>query len=353
VFIPKDKIANWFESYASIMELNLWMSSTVVTGSTSYDASTGTWSLSIEKGDGTRRDITCHHIVQATGHSGEPRTPQFSGLSNFEGKVAHSSAHAGGKGWKGKKAVVVGSGNSGHDIAQDFYNNGADTTMIQRSSTLVVSSAKGLPMLSYPAYSEGGPSTQESDLASLSFPALAFEPFAIEQNKAINEADKELLDGLEKAGFKLAPKGGSGLHFKYWREGGGYYIDVGCSSLIIDGKVKVKQGQGISHFEKDGLRFEDGSFLPADIVVIATGYHSMRETCRKIFGSKVADSTGPVWGPDSQGEIQGIWRDSGHPGFWYMGGNFMLARVHSAYLALQIQAIKEGIMRQTPRPIVN
>lgn len=46
----------------------------------------------------------------------------------------------------------------------------------------------------------------------------------------------------------------------------------------------------------------------------------MRDSCRRIFGSKIADQTGPVWGTDEQGEIQGVWRYSGHPGFWYMGG---------------------------------
>jgi hypothetical protein len=46
---------------------------------------------------------------------------------------------------------------------------------------------------------------------------------------------------------------------------------VGCSQLIIDGKVKIKQGQGIERFEETGIRFKDGSFLEANIVVLATG----------------------------------------------------------------------------------
>ena len=53
----------------------------------------------------------------------------------------------------------------------------------------------------------------------------------------------------------------------------GYYVDVGCSQLIIDGKVKIKQGQGIERFEETGVRFKDGSLLEADIVVLATGMY--------------------------------------------------------------------------------
>jgi len=160
---------------------------------------------------------------------------------------------------------------------------------------------------------------------------------------AVNEEDKDIIDGLERAGFKIKGKGGPGMYYMYLRNGGGYYIDVGCSSLIIDGKVKIKQGQEIQRFEENGIRFGDGSFLEADVVVLATGYKSMQETCRKIFGAHVANQTGTVWGMDPTGEINGIWRYSGCPGFWYMGGNFMLSRAYSKYVALWIQAIEENI----------
>jgi len=292
------------------------------------------------------RELKCHHIVQATGHSGEPNIPVFAGVKSFKGTVTHSSTHKGGDGWGGKKAIVVGCCNSGHDIAQEFYNHGADVTMIQRSSTLVISAEKGIPILLAPAYSEDGPPTEESDLAIVSFPYNALHPYLVAQHRMLNEADKELLVGLTRAGFKLDGEGTGGLFEKYWRDGGGYYIDVGCSQLIIDGKVKIKQGQEIERFEEGGIRFKDGSFLEADIVVLATGYTSMRETCRNLFGSKVADRTGPVWGLNGQSEIQGIWQGSGHPGFWYTGGNFLLSRAYSHYLALQIKAVEEGLAKK-------
>ncbi|KAG8884116.1 hypothetical protein FRB98_002606 [Tulasnella sp. 332] len=362
VFIPKDKIANWFESYASIMELNVWTDSSVVPDSTTYDEAIGTWTLQVRRGDGTVRELKSHHIVQATGHScvfylnpllapklivfdrnsGEPNIPKFEGIKDFEGTITHSSAHKGGEGWSGKKAVVVGCCNSGHDIAEEFYAIGADITMVQRSSTLIISCEKGVPLLLEPLYAEGGPATEEADLTIVSFPIAAFEPYLVGLHKIINEVDKDLLQGLKRSGFKLNDDP-AGLLIKYWRDGGGYYINVGCSELIIDGKVKIKQGQEIDRFEKKGILFKDGSVLDADIVVLATGYTSMRETCRNIFGPKVADRTGTVWGFDKQSEIQGIWRRSGHPGFWYMGGNLVLSRIYSHFLALQIKAIEEGL----------
>lgn len=50
-----------------------------------------------------------------------------------------------------------------------------------------------------------------------------------------------------------------------FRDGGGYYIDVGCSRLIADGKIKIKQGVEIEKLTKDGILFKDGVELKADI----------------------------------------------------------------------------------------
>ena len=89
--------------------------------------------------------------------------------------------------------------------------------------------------------------------------------------------------------------------------GGGYYIDVGCSQLIIDGKIKMKQSpDGISGFNERGLILKDGSKLDADIVVLATGYDNMRTTVRKVLGDGIADRLVDVWDLDEQGELNGV-----------------------------------------------
>ena len=79
--------------------------------------------------------------------------------------------------------------------------------------------------------------------------------------KRIAEADKENIDGLERAGFKLDwAIDKSGIARLYFTRGGGYYIDVGCSKLIIDGKIKVHQSPGgISGFTPDALVLADGT----------------------------------------------------------------------------------------------
>jgi cation diffusion facilitator CzcD-associated flavoprotein CzcO len=239
----------------------------------------------------------------------------------------------------------VGCCNSGHDIAQDFYENGYSVTMVQRSSTFVVSAETNQNQMA-PLYGEDGPPTLDADMLNHGSSNQVVKRMNIAATRATNKTDEKLLQGLEKAGFKL-DKGPdeSGLWIKYLQRGGGYYLDVGCSQLIIDGKIKIKQGQEIAEVLPTGLKFSDGEVLEADEIVFATGYLNMRTQCRKIFGDEIADRVKDVWGFDEEGELRTMWRKSGHPGFWFMGGNLALCRWYSRLLALQIKGLEEGIYK--------
>ncbi|KKZ65760.1 hypothetical protein EMCG_08435 [[Emmonsia] crescens] len=348
LYTPKDKLADWFEIYASVMELNVWTNTEIE--SSEYDERSKTWSITV-RSNGVTRTIRPHHIVLATGHSGEPLIPNFPGKEQFKGQIYHSSQHKDASEYgsiKGKKVIVVGTGNSGHDIAQNFYENGADVTMLQRRGTFVISQKHGIIALMAGMYDESGPLTDEADTYVQSMPLpvqFAFHAFVV---KKIGEnSEKATLEGLKRAGFKLdACRDGAGIFRKYLTRGGGYYIDIGCSQFIIDGKIKVKQSEGgIARFEPDGLVLADGkgTRLPADVVVLATGYDNMKRTARKIIGDKVAERLYPAWDLDEEGELNAMWRYSGHPNFWYMGGNLALCRLFSRLLALQILGVEKGL----------
>ena len=349
VFTPKDKLAEWFESYAKLLELNVWTQTNLT--SAKWDAGKRQWTVELErkKADGTVEHRTLHpkHVIQATGHSGEASLPVIKGMDDFKGdNLCHSSQFKGARqNAQGKKAIVVGCCNSGHDIAQDYYEQGYDVTIVQRSSTYVMSSKAGLDVLLAGLYEEGGPDTEDADLIFMSIPNQMLKRMHVDATKEISKRDEQLRTGLEKAGFKLdnGPDD-SGFFMKYFQRGGGYYIDVGCSQLIIDGKIKVKQGQEITQVKQHGLAFADGTELEADEIVFATGYQNMRGTARKIFGDEIADQVKDVWGFDEEGELRCMFRRSGHEGFWFFGGNLGLCRYYSRMLALQIKAIEEGIM---------
>ncbi|KAK7736128.1 hypothetical protein SLS53_007155 [Cytospora paraplurivora] len=347
VFTPKDKLADFFESYAKLLELNVWMSTALE--SASWDAAGKQWAVTVKRTlpDGNTETRTVHpkNVIQATGHSGKANVPEIKGWDSFEGLICHSSQFPGAKpNSQGKKAIVVGACNSSHDICQDYYENGYEITMVQRSSTCVVSSETICKVNFAGQYEEGGPPTEDADLLAWSTPAEVLKAVHYENTKVQQKRDKATIDGLTKAGFKI-DKGPDdcGLYIKYIQRGGGYYIDVGASQLIIDGKIKVKQGQEVTEVLPHGLRFADGTELEADEIIFATGYQNMRTQARAIFGDEVADELGDVWGLDENGEIRTLWRSSGHPGFWFHGGNLSVGRYYSRILALQIKAQLEGL----------
>lgn len=152
------------------------------------------------------------------------------------------------------------------------------------------------------------PPTEEADIISESLPFPVQFALSSDFTNRVRNVEKDTLEGLEKAGFKLDfGVDGGGIARQYMTRGGGYYIDVGCSPLIIDGKIKVKQSpEGISGLNERGLVLKDGSPLEADIVVLATGYDNMRTTVRKVLGDPIADRLVDVWDLDEEGELNGV-----------------------------------------------
>jgi putative flavoprotein involved in K+ transport len=339
-YIPKDKLANWFEAYVDAMELNFW-TETEFEGGT-YDDKEGRWTVTLRRADGEKRIMHPRHVVLATGVSGIPNVPEISGLKDFSGKVLHSSRYDDGENWKGKRAIVIGTGNSGHDIAQDLYSSGAVVTLFQRSSTLVVSIEPSAQLV-YAPYNEG--TLEDNDLIAVSMPLkLARRSHALtaEKSKAL---DQELLDGLERAGFRLDfGEDNTGWQFKYLTRGGGYYFNVGCSDLIIKGDIALKQFADLDTFTADGARMKDGEIIKADLVVLATGYRRQEELVRKLFGEAVEQRVGTIWGFGEEQELRNMYTRTGQPGLWLIAGGLAQCRIGSKHLALQIKAIEEGLL---------
>jgi putative flavoprotein involved in K+ transport len=341
IYSAKDKIADWFEFYAEAMELNVWTSADMY--ESSYAPDDARWTLKVRTPDG-ERVVRPRDVILATGAAAEVNVPDLPGHESFAGTSYHSSKHASGTDWSGKNAVVVGACNSAHDIAQDLYESGANVTMVQRSSTYVMSQEHGIPATFGANFVEGGPPTEYADLLASATPWPLVLEYAIEGTRQIGEKDADLLASLDAVGFKRNDgPGGTGLMGYALARGGGYYIDVGCSRLIAEGKIKLAQGAGVVAFTPDGVRLADGRELEADLVVLATGYKNMRETARRLFGDDVADRCPDVLGIGQDGEIGGLYRRTGVPGFWFMGGPLAWVRIYAKHLALQIAAQQKGV----------
>jgi putative flavoprotein involved in K+ transport len=316
---------------------------TEITGAR-YDAPAGRWVVTVQRAGRAAEHLHPAHVVLATGVFGVPHRLQIPGAADFTGRLLHATEYAGGTPAAGVRALVVGSGSSAHDVAQDLCEAGAQVTMLQRSSTCVVSLEPGAAR-AYSIYREDGAPTEDCDLVNNSFPLPLLAELHKDMTDRIAQMDDTLLRGLRAAGFQLDFGGdGSGFLMKYHRTGGGYYINVGCSDLIVSGKIKVKHGAEISRLDGRTVRFTDGTAIDTDLIVVATGYQNMSESVRALFGDDVADRVGPVWGLDGEGEVRAMWRRTGQPGLWIMGGSLQQCRPYSKYLALQIKGGQEGLV---------
>ena len=358
VFSPKDKLGDWLEMYTKVMELDYWTSAECL--GARYDADTGTWDVTVNR-KGREVHLQPKHLVLATGLSGVPNVPEFSGAKTFTGTICHSSAYQGGREHAGKRCVVIGSNNSAHDICADLWEWGAEVTMIQRSPTIVARSASLMKFSWGRLYSEEavrrGITTDIADLTVASTPYRLAPIWQSAIYAQIREHDAKFYDDLERAGFMCnLGEDGSGINTAYIRRGGGYYIDVGASQLIIDGSIALKSRVTVDCIKERSIVLSDGSELPADLIVYATGYGPMNDWVTQLISSDVAEKVGRCWGVGSstkqdpepwEGELRNMWKPTRQPGLWFHGGNLMQSRLYSLFLALQIKARLEGI----PTPV--
>jgi putative flavoprotein involved in K+ transport len=335
------KLAAWIESYAHILDLNVWTNTAFEGGE--FDQSTNRWNAVIRTSSGSTEIIRPKHLVYAVGNQGRPFVPDFPGMDKFTGEIVHSSEYGSGHTRAGKRVVVVGSGASGHGIAQDLWEQGAaEVTMVQRSSTMVISYDKTLPVMFGRNY-DVDTHIDDADLKFLSLPHPVSADFSATVAPALAELDRELLDGLNAAGFHTNLIGFGVLAFG--PTSSGYYINQGASDLIVAGEIKVKHGEVVA-FDENHVIFRDGSRMEADSVVLSTGYGQMRDAVRESLGDDIADRLeGDAWVMDhSRGGEHGLfWRNSGVPQLWFMGASFQDARIYGNHLAMRIKAIEAGI----------
>ena len=334
-YIPKDKIADWLESYASIMEINFWTETNF--DGADWDEDAQQWTARLTLKDGSARTMKVHHIVMAASVSAVPKKPDISSLAAFEGPKLHSEEFEIGSEWAGRPVMVLGTGTSSHDISQHLHAHGAKVTMVQRSPTMVTN-VEPSAQLYDGLYLGDGPPIEDRDLINTSVPFDVMVKAHKLVTEQVKELDRETLDGLERAGFRLEyGEDGVGWPLKYRTRGGGYYFNIGCSELIISGEIDLIQYHDIDRFVADGVVMKDGAHRPAELVVMSTGYEGQGALVRKLFGDAVADRAGQVWGFNDVKEMANMWTRTGQPGLWFTAGAFSQARIYGKYLGLQIQ----------------
>ncbi|MBF4163297.1 flavin-containing monooxygenase [Nocardioides acrostichi] len=334
-FVSKDEWGNYLDAYATFMNLNRWGGTEVV--SAVFDETDRRWDVTLSVPGGATRILRPAHVVTAVGYTGtEPYIPDLPGLDDFAGQVMHSSEFVSGSAFAGQRVLVVGTGTSGHDIALDLSDHGAQTHLAQRGPTCVVpiEEAERYNL----DYGAPGMSVEEADQRRNSMFILPLvEEKARAETQRTEREYAEMYDGLRRAGMTLTTgEDGGGWVLRLVKSFSGYYLDVGASAAIIDGRIAMVQMADVDRWVEHGLRLRDGTVIELDAVVLSTGYRNVRHSLERIFGSEVAGRVGDIGGVAENGEHRNMARPTRQPHLWLLFGGIMDARKMSEVLALQI-----------------
>lgn len=233
-YLTKDHLAEGYQNWAAKYNINIWLSTTLLAGE--WDEGKEIWKLKISQ-KGQELTITSLFFVFAGGAGSQiPTSPIYEGREAFGGTALHSCQYKNPGPWAGKHGVVVGTGNTAHDVAEDMLAAGlASVTMIQRSPTFVLP-AEYYADSQRPYYNKDTP-TELADRMAFTGPLAVGRLIqkSVFEQKAKQEPER--FARLERAGFKLDREGE--LMKCLMERFGGYYMDVGCSKKISDGEVSV------------------------------------------------------------------------------------------------------------------
>jgi cation diffusion facilitator CzcD-associated flavoprotein CzcO len=303
-WLTKDDLARGYQDWVHTYGINISLSTNLVSGT--WNQKKKAWNLNVLR-HGEKYAIRTSKIVLATGAGGQtPLMPDYPNRENHQGSVLHSSEYRNPSDFRGRHGVVIGNANTAHDIAEDMVDAGlASVTLVQRSRTYV------MPREYYKRvqdllYNDNIP-TELADRRTYSSPMAVTRLLSHQTLHASARAEPERFDALERAGFKLI-RYGDIMHYLYDR-GGGYYMDVGASQKISDGQIKIRSDSLPVAYTSAGLELEDGSEIPADLIVFATGFErDLKLVVRQLFGDAVAEQADEYWGVDEEGEILGAFK---------------------------------------------
>ena len=189
-------------------------------------------------------------LIIATGYNNEPVIPDFPGLFDFSGSVLHSSIYKNGKTFAGKNVLVVGSGNSGAEIAIDLHEHGAKPWLVVRSPIHVI-----------PRDVLGSPTQVTS---------ILFSYLPIWLADTISNLMMRLVVGdLSRYGIRRPE---IGPNRQIAEQGRIPMLDIGTVDLIKQGKIQV--APGVKSVSEGEVTFVGGSSLPFDAIILATGYRA-------------------------------------------------------------------------------
>lgn len=314
-WVARDDVVRYLEAYAAHHRLELRLGSGVerverVDRAEPTGSGDGArWVVHLDDGS----MILADHVVVATGYNHTPVAPDWPGLEDFAGRVVLARDYRDGRPYAGRDVLVVGSGNTGMEIATDLADHGATRVWL----------AVRTPPHILPRSRLGWPAQATGILVRRLPPRLVDRVAAV--LAVVQEPD------LTAYGM---PKPGTDLYSRVL-VGRVPVQDVGIVDAIRTGRVEPVAA--VEAVEGPDVVLADGSRVRPSVVVVATGYRAGLEPLLGHLG--VLDGRGlPL--------VHGAQEPDGAAGLWFTGytnpisGMLRELRIDAERIALAVR--REG-----------
>ena len=273
VYPTRQQFVDYLDSYASKFDIKPVFNSKV----TSVVKGESGWKVNTEN-----NLYQCEHLVIATSSNQTPYIPDIEGLNTFSGQVLHSKQYRNAAPFAGKSVLVVGSGNSGAEIAVDLAENGAKSTLVIRS-----------PVHVSPLNLFGVVPAQITSIL------LNFLPLSI-ADRIASLTLRMVVGNLAKYGIRTPELGPLKTLVEKSRVA---IFDSGIVKLIKSGKIDVTPRiTGIQQLNI--VKFSDGRLLQFDHIIFATGFHNnLSELFENSADYIAADGLPKVCGKDAGSHV--------------------------------------------------
>jgi putative flavoprotein involved in K+ transport len=266
------------------------------------------WALRSAQGDRRAR-----FVVVATGHNRSPMLPDWPGAAGFAGELIHASKYRNATPYVGKDVLVVGSGNTGAEIALDLAETGAARVRVSiRTPPHIVLRQQGIvynPILG---------------VLFRHMPPPLFDPIALRLRRVV-------LGDLSPYGLPEPPEG---LLARVRRDDQIPLVDMGFVAAVKSGRIEIVAG--VVGFDGARVLLADQSSITPEVVVAATGYRRGLEPLVGHLG--VLDASG-------RPTVRGAATHPAAPNLWFTGFTNPVSGMFRE-MAIDARRIARAVARQ-------
>ena len=242
-WVARDDLVRYLEEYARHHELEV-ATGVEVSRIDRADGGSGGWLLRANGG----RLLPAPVVVVATGYNHTPRVPDWPGRDSYRGELLHAREYRNPRPYQGRDVLVVGTGNTGTEIALDLARGGAARVRLAvRTPPHIVRRST----LGWPAQAGG---------------------------IAVRRLPTRLVDGMARGMARVAvpdlaayglPRPRTGLYSRV-RQGAIPVQDTGFVKAVR--KRLIEPVAAVESFDGPKVALADGSTITPDVVIAATGY---------------------------------------------------------------------------------